>query len=166
MPFTAGIIIISDRAASGQREDACLPVFRAAFDGTPFVVADIAVVPDEPKQIDTVLRRFITREINLVLTAGGTGCAARDVTPEVTTAIVERPTPGIDEAIRVYSRDKSPYAMFSRARSGIAGTSLIINLPGSPKAVAEILEFLVPLVPHALKLISGHITDCREDLIE
>ncbi len=166
MNFSVGIIIVSDRAAAGEREDECLPVFQTAFTDTPFTITEVAVVPDDRANIETTLRNFISASYQLIFTAGGTGCAPRDVTPEVTATLLDKPTPGVDEAIRDYSRGKSPYAVFSRACSGVAGQSFVINLPGSPKAVAEILEYLIPIVPHVLKLIAGEIVDCRKELSE
>ncbi len=166
MNFTVGVAIISDRASRGHREDQCLPVIQAAFEGTEFDLTESVVVSDEPMAIRAVLTSFITRRYSLILTSGGTGCAARDNTPEVTRTLLDRPTPGLDEAIRTFSRDKSPYALFSRAVSGVAEHSFIINMPGSPKAVQEILQFILPIIKHPLKLIAGAITDCQEDLVD
>ena len=166
MNFTVGVAIISDRASRGQREDRCLPVIRAILDGTEFDLTESVVVSDEPTAIREALTSFISRRYSLILTSGGTGCAARDNTPEVTRSLLDRPTPGVDEAIRTFSRDKSPYAMFSRAVSGVAEHSFIINMPGSPKAVQEILAFILPVIKHPLKLIAGAITDCQEELAE
>ncbi len=143
-----------------------MPVIQAAFEGTEFDLTESVVVSDEPKAIHEVLKSFIDQRYCLVLTSGGTGCAARDNTPEVTRTLLDRPTPGVDEAIRTFSRDKSPYAMFSRAVSGVAEHSFIINMPGSPKAVQEILQFILPVIKHPLKLIAGAITDCQEDLVD
>lgn len=166
MSYTVGVIIMSDRAASGEREDGCLPVIRAAIKDTEFSIAESLIVSDEPDAIREALSSFITHGYNLILTSGGTGCTKRDNTPEVTRALLDKPTPGLDEAIRAFSREKSPYASFSRAVSGVAGNSYIINMPGSPKAVGEILEFILPIIAHPLKLIAGAITDCQQDLAD
>jgi len=161
--FRVAVIIISDRASSGEREDQCLPVFRSRLAGDVFTLASEIIVSDSPNEIAQALRDCINSEHDLVLTSGGTGCAPRDNTPEVTREFLERPTPGLDEAIRTFSMTKSPNAMFSRAVSGMVGQTLVINLPGSPKAVDEILErFLAPML-HPLKLASGTVTDCQEE---
>jgi len=164
MSYSVAVLIVSDRAAAGRREDECLPVIRSIFDGTDFNLSDWAVVTDDPEAIREALSRFIDRGYALILTSGGTGCAPRDNTPEVTRSLLDRPTPGLDEAVRAYSREKAPYAMFSRAASGVAKSSFIINMPGSPKAVREILEFVLPVMAHPLKLIAGAVTDCQQDL--
>lgn len=164
MSYSVGVIIMSDRAASGEREDGCLPVIRAAIEGTEFSIVKSLIVSDEPDAIRDALSSFIAQGYNLILTSGGTGCTKRDNTPEVTRALLDKPTPGLDEAIRAFSREKSPYASFSRALSGVAGNSYIINMPGSPKAVGEILKFILPIIAHPLKLIAGAISDCQQDL--
>ena len=166
MNYTVGVIIISDRAASGEREDGCLSVIRAAIENTEFSIAESMVISDEPDAIRDALRSFIAHGYNLILTSGGTGCTKRDNTPEVTLSLLDKPTPGLDEAIRAFSREKSPYASFSRAVSGVAGSSYIINMPGSPKAVGEILGFVLPIIAHPLKLIAGTITDCQQYLTD
>ncbi|MBU8933511.1 MAG: MogA/MoaB family molybdenum cofactor biosynthesis protein [candidate division Zixibacteria bacterium] len=159
-----GIIIVSDRAASGEREDTCIPVFRDHLNDDQFSLVHTAVVPDDIKAVQLVLREMIDKEYSLVFTAGGTGCSPRDRTPEATTPFLERRTPGIDEAIRSFSAQKSPHAAYSRGISGIGRKSLIINLPGSPKAVGEILSFLKPTLGHPLRLISGEKIDCATEL--
>jgi len=164
MMFTVGIIVVSDRAFRGERPDACRQAFTEALADSDFEITDSTIVDDEPTNINKALTEFIGREYQLVFTTGGTGCGHRDHTPEATRAIIERLTPGIDEAIRAFSRSKSPYAMYSRGVSGIAGRTLIINLPGSPQAVQEIVGFLLPTLHHPLKLIAGSLADCNEDI--
>lgn len=163
MKNQVAVIVVSDRCAAGVREDRCLPVFRDAFQGTNFRMVVGTIVPDDPVRIEKALREYIGAGYQLIFTTGGTGCAPRDVTPEVTSSLLDRPTPGLDEAIRRFSFGKSPHAVFSRAVSGIAGSSLVVNLPGSPRAVREILEFILPFIEHPLKLIAGRITDCAEE---
>jgi len=158
--FDVGVIVVSDRAAGGEREDACLPVFRELLDNNRYRVADVQVVPDEPDDVQAALQAMINREYALVFTAGGTGCAPRDNTPEATSPLIQKKTPGIDEAIRAFSMTKTRNAAFSRGISGIADKTLIINLPGSPRAVREILVFLMPGLEHALRLIAGAKIDC------
>lgn len=162
--YDVAVIVVSDRAARGEREDTCIPVFEEHLGGEQFSVIETAVVPDDIEAIQTVLRGMIAKEHALVFTAGGTGCSPRDNTPEATSPLIEKRTPGIDEAIRAFSAQKSPHAAYSRAISGIGGKSLIINLPGSPKAVGEILSFLKPTLGHALRLISGEKIDCATEL--
>ncbi len=158
--YNVGILIASDRCASGQREDLCLPVFRSILADTVFDIKETAVTSDDPEEIRTALKELIGKRLNLILTSGGTGCGNRDNTPEVTKVLLDKPTPGLDEAIRQFSRDKSKFAMYSRGVSGVAKDSFIINLPGSPKAVSEILVFLLPTIEHPLKLIVSQIVDC------
>lgn len=164
MKYSVGVLIISDRAASGEREDTCLPAFQAAFSGTDFTIEESSTVSDSPDEIEAELKRLVSKGYSLVLTSGGTGCGPRDNTPEVTQRLLDKPTPGLDEAIRLFSREKTSNAMFSRAVSGVAGRSFIVNFPGSPTAVGEILEFLIPFIGHPLKLVAGQISDCREDM--
>jgi len=164
MGYTVALLIVSDRAAAGKRIDECLPVVRTALKGTDFELSESSIVSDDPSAIRETLSQLIEKGYDLIFTSGGTGCGPRDNTPEVTKALLDRFTPGVDEAIRAYSQGKSPYAMFSRAASGVAGSSFVINLPGSPKAVGEILAFILPVMAHPLKLIAGAVTDCQEDL--
>jgi len=119
------------------------------------------VVPDEQALIEMALRSWSDRrQADLVLTTGGTGLAPRDVTPEATRAVLEREVPGIPEAMRAASLAKTPYAMLSRMAAGTRGQTLIINLPGSPKAVRENLEVVLPVLPHALEKLLGDPEDC------
>lgn len=119
------------------------------------------VVPDEKEEIEKALV-YLCDDVkaDVVLTTGGTGFAPRDITPEATKAVIERKAPGISEAIRMKSLQITPKAMLSRAVSGIRGKSLIINLPGSPKAVRESLEFVLPVLPHAVEVLSGDTQNC------
>lgn len=150
-----GILTVSDRASRGEYQDLAGPliaeIVRAALQAE---VAEAAVVPDEQDQIATVLRRWCDeQDLDLILTTGGTGFAPRDVTPEATRAIIEREAPGLAEAMRAASLRVTPHAMLSRAVAGIRGRTLIINLPGSPKAVKENLETILPALPHAIELL-------------
>ncbi len=163
MSYTVGIIIISDRAYSGERKDGCIDVFEATLDNR-FKIEDKAIVNDDPEMIDKSLREFISKNYNLIFTSGGTGFSKRDNTPEITSKLLEKQTPGVDEAIRAFSQTKSAYAVYSRAVSGIVRNSFIINLPGSPKAVKEILEFLLKTIEHPLRLIANQVEDCQKEL--
>jgi molybdopterin adenylyltransferase len=146
MSFTVGVIIMSDRAFDGRREDGCIPVFEELLGGPDFEIAATTIVNDDSELIDKALGSYIADGHNLIFTSGGTGCGLRDNTPEVTARLIDRPTPGIDEAIRRFSESKSMFAIYSRSVSGFAVNSLVINLPGSPRAVREVLEFLLPKV--------------------
>jgi molybdenum cofactor synthesis domain-containing protein len=150
-----GILTVSDRASRGEYEDKAGPliaeIVRAELGGD---IAQAVIVPDEIEQIAAALRRFCDDlDLDLVLTTGGTGFAPRDVTPEATRAVVQREAPGLAEAMRAASLRVTPHAMLSRAVAGIRGRTLIVNLPGSPKAVRENLETILPALPHAVELM-------------
>lgn len=153
--FKAAVIVLSDRAAAGERDDACIPIVLECFgDVCEFVVQ--RVMPDEPADLQAALIDLADRErIALVLTSGGTGLSARDRTPQATAAILDYEVPGIPEAMRAASLAKVPTAMLSRAVAGVRGSTLIVNLPGSPKGVRETLDVLHPVVGHALELLAG-----------
>ncbi len=166
MKYSVGIIIISDRAASGERPDGCLVEFESAFAGSDFEIARSVITSDNPESISAALKQFITEKHQLVLTCGGTGCGPRDNTPKVTERLIEKFTPGVDQAIRTFSQQKIKFAMYSRGVSGLAEQSFIVNLPGSPKAVSEIVPFLLQTIKHPLDLIARQITDCAEEFRE
>jgi molybdopterin adenylyltransferase len=163
MPYNVAILIVSDRASTGEREDASLPVFKEALENTRFNITATKIVSDTPEKIQRALESLIRINPQLILTSGGTGCAPRDNTPEVTARLLERLTPGVDEALRAFSATKAKYAMYSRGVSGIVGSTFIINLPGSPKAVRELMEFLLPTLEHPLKLLASQISDCANE---
>lgn len=124
-----------------------------------------SVVPDEKEDIIKELIRLSDAEhSDIILTTGGTGFAPRDVTPEATKAVIEKEVPGIPEAVRYRSLEITPMAMLSRATAGIRGKTLIINLPGSPKAVKESLEVILPVLPHAVETLSGNTQSCGKDV--
>ena len=158
--YQVGIIILSDRASSGEREDGCLPVFRELLNPPVFTISETIIASDDPIMIRQSLETFIAKQYALIITSGGTGCGPRDNTPEVTSALIDKPTPGVDEAIRRFSETKSKFAIYSRALSGMAGKSFILSLPGSPRAVREILEYLLPTITHPLKLAAAEVNDC------
>jgi len=158
----AGILTISDRSHQALREDRSGPAIRDTLLArmSDIVVEVETVVPDELDVIRDTLMKWADRlALDLVLTTGGTGFAPRDVTPEATLAVLDRVAPGLVEAMRVASLHITPYAMLSRAVAGIRKGTLIVNLPGSPKAVRENLEVLMPALPHALALLRGETPD-------
>ena len=160
--YTVAILTVSDRGARGEREDASGPAVREAIhSGLPGarVVAE-AVVPDEVSTIATALQRWVAEGVDLVLTTGGTGFAPRDVTPEATRQVIEREAPGLAEVMRAESLRRTPHAMLSRAVAGMAGSTLIVNLPGSPKAARENLAAILPALPHGLEKLKGDPREC------
>jgi len=160
--FPAGIITISDKGSRGEREDRSGPEIRKILSELPFVrVVAQDTVPDDGASIRQIITEYTdTKKIALVITTGGTGVSPRDVTPEATLSILHREIPGMAEAMRRASAEKTPHAMISRAVVGTRGESLIINLPGSPRAARENLEVLLPALLHTLKKIQGDPTDC------
>lgn len=150
-----GILTLSDRSAAGEYEDRSGPVLRElVVDGLRAEVAEYAVIPDEFERIRKTLILWVDdRRLDLILTTGGTGFAPRDVTPEATHAVIEREAPGLVFAMLRDSLAVTPHAMLSRAVAGIRGRTLIVNLPGSPKAARENLESILPALPHALELL-------------
>lgn len=158
--ISAGIITVSDRSSRGERTDISGPEIVKWAAHMDIEVAAETIVPDEIDDIKKVLLDFAGKGYDLILTTGGTGFAPRDVTPEATRAVLEREAPGFAEAMRAGSLKVTPHAMLSRAVSGICGKSLIINLPGSPKAVRENLGFIEKAIPHAVNLLRNEVTDC------
>lgn len=155
-----GIITVSDRSSKGLREDLSGPEIKKWAGRKGYSIAAEAIVPDEIDRIKEKLVEFASKSIDLILTTGGTGFAPRDLTPEATLQVVERIAPGFSEAMRQRSMEITPHAMLSRAVSGILKRSLIINLPGSPKAVRESLEIIEKALPHAIELLKGQVGDC------
>ena len=161
MKFSAAVITVSDKGSRGEREDTSGPNLCALLGERNFDVVYTAIVPDESDQIQAELIRCADEQkISLVLTTGGTGFSPRDITPEATLAVVERLTPGIPEAMRAESMRITPRGCLSRATAGIRGRTLIINLPGSPKAVGECLEYIYPQLEHGIDILTGRTGNC------
>ena len=158
--FTAKVITVSDRSARGERPDGSGPVVKALLEEAGYQVVDCIIVPDEMEEIAQALRQGAEEDVALILTTGGTGFAPRDVTPEATLSVVERLTPGIPEAMRAASLRITPRAMLSRSAAGILKRTLIVNLPGSPKAAKENLEAVLPALDHGLLMLRGAPADC------
>ena len=158
--ITIGILTISDKGSQGQRRDISGPVIRERLSAINCTVDKYEIVPDERGEIMAVLTRWADEGgMDVILTTGGTGLSQRDVTPEATRAVIDKDVPGFGEAMRMKSLEKTPMAVLSRAMAGIRGKCLIINLPGSPKAVDECLELILPAMPHAVEIIKGEVTE-------
>jgi molybdenum cofactor synthesis domain-containing protein len=157
----AAIITLSDKGSCGEREDESGRTIREMITGIHFLVGHYEVLPDEKQRIIDVLSRLAdSGAIDLIITTGGTGVSARDVTPEATLAVIDRELPGMAEAMRSESLKKTPHAMISRAVAGIRKQTLIVNLPGSPRAARENLAVILPALPHAIEKIKGDCRDC------
>ncbi|MCX7671183.1 MAG: MogA/MoaB family molybdenum cofactor biosynthesis protein [Anaerolineae bacterium] len=151
-----GILTVSDRSARGERADLSGPALAQAVTGqlAGAEVVVVGIVPDEPDEIAAWLKAGADElGLDLILTTGGTGFAPRDVTPEATRRVIEREAPGLAEAMRAASLRVTPHAMLSRAVAGMRGRTLIVNLPGSPKAAVENLMTILPVLPHAVELL-------------
>ncbi|MBT9148565.1 MAG: Molybdopterin adenylyltransferase [Syntrophomonadaceae bacterium] len=156
-----GISTASDKGAAGQRIDESGKVIMNTLDRIDASMADYVIVPDDKETIAANLIRMADIVgVNLILTTGGTGFSPRDITPEATLSVIDREAPGIPEAMRLKSLQITPKAMLSRAVAGLRGKTLIINLPGSPKAVSECLEVIVPVLPHAIEILRGDTGEC------
>lgn len=161
--FTLGILTISDKGSQGERADESGMVIREVLGAYDVQVVKYGIVPDEGELISAKIVEWADKEgIDLILTTGGTGLSPRDVTPEATLAVLDRSAPGFVEAMRAESLKKTAMAMLSRAVAGIRGRSLIINLPGSPRAVRECLEVILPVLPHAIEVLRGEVGECGE----
>ena len=159
--FTVGILTISDKGWSGERPDKSSEVIREILSTINVRIVNYDIVPDEKELIAKKLINWADEDaLDVVLTTGGTGLSPRDVTPEATLSVVDRVVPGFVEAMRAESLKKTPMAMLSRAVAGARGKCLIINLPGSPKAVRECLEAILPALPHAVETLKGQVSEC------
>ncbi len=156
--FNLGILTISDKGWQGQRDDESSKVIRETLLDSRVVKYEI--VPDETDVIAGKLAEWADGgSVDVILTSGGTGLSPRDVTPEATLSVVDKVVPGFAEAMRAKTFEATPFAILSRAVAGVRGKCLIINLPGSPKAVRECLEVILPVIPHAMEIIKGEVTE-------
>ncbi len=153
------ILTISDKGSAGLREDTSGNTIKEIMASVCGELVDYAIVPDERSMISEKLI-LMSNNANLILTTGGTGLSPRDVTPEATLDVIERHVPGIPEAMRAKSLEVTPMASLSRSVAGTRGQTLIINLPGSPKAVRECLEVVLPIVEHAIAILTGTVGEC------
>ena len=161
--YRAAVLTVSDRSYRGERPDEGGPLITKILKEADYEIACTDIVPDDKEMIEATLCRMAdSGEVDLLVTTGGTGFAPRDITPEATIAVCDRLTPGIPEAMRYASMQITPRAMLSRAQAGIRKQTLIINLPGSPKAAKENLEAVLGAVSHGLEMLSGRPADCAK----
>jgi len=154
MTIRFGILTLSDRSSRGERVDASGPALTALIEAEGWSVTKQDILPDDESAIRALLTKWAdSAELDVILTTGGTGFAARDVTPEATRAVVDREAPGLAEAMRAASLKVTPHAMLSRIVAGIRKRTLIINLPGSPKGAVENLQVVIAVLPHAVQLL-------------
>lgn len=160
-PLTAAAITLSDKGFAGEREDLSGPLIRTMLEERGYEVVETLLLPDGRGKLEHHLKRLADqRQVNVIFTTGGTGFSERDVTPEATIAVCDRMAMGVADAIRVYSLSITDRAMLSRAVSGIRKKTLIVNLPGSPKAVRESLEYILPALGHGLGILRGTEGEC------
>ena len=161
MQMRAGILVISDKGWRGERLDKSGQATKEVISKLNVDIMNYEVVPDEADIISSKLKEWCDEGgLDLILTSGGTGLSARDVTPEATLQVIDKTIPGLTEAMRAETMKIKPEAILSRAVAGSRGKCLIINLPGSPKAVRECLDVILPVLPHALDILGGRISDC------
>jgi molybdenum cofactor synthesis domain-containing protein len=151
----ARVVTVSDRSHGGLRHDASGPLLSTLLTELGFAAADVVVVPDEVPEIEAALRDAMAAGVDLIATTGGTGFAPRDVTPEATRRVIDREAPGLAEALRQFNRDAVPTTILSRAVAGVAGPTIIVNLPGSTGGVRDGVSVLAPVIGHAITQLRG-----------
>jgi molybdopterin adenylyltransferase len=160
-PIRAAVVTLSDKASAGLRADASGPLLCELLEGIGAITSDAVVIPDDQPTIERTLAELAdSGEIDLILTTGGTGLAPRDRTPEATLAVADRLAPGLAEAMRAASLAVTPHAMLSRAVSAVRKKTLIINMPGSPKACREHFAVIAPVLDHAVETVRGEAFEC------
>ena len=157
--ITSAVLTLSDKGSRGEREDESGPTIADLLSSIGARVDYLEILPDEKEMIKEKLIGY-SKKVDLIITTGGTGLSPRDVTPEATLEVIDRQVPGIAEAMRMEGLKKTKRAMLSRAVAGVRGSTLIVNLPGSPKAVREGLEAILDVVPHAVEKLKGSPEDC------
>ena len=160
MAFKTGVITASDKGYAGEREDLSGKKIVSIMEGNGYEIVKTIILPDDEEMLANEMIAMCDAGINLILTTGGTGFSPRDITPEATKRVIEKEVNGIPMAILNYSLTITDRAMLSRATAGIRGNTLIINLPGSPKAVKESLEYLLPTLEHGLEIMLGEAGEC------
>lgn len=159
--FKAAIITASDKGSRGEREDLSGPAIQEMIEPEGYEVTVYKVLPDDQKALEDEMKRIADEQLaDIIFTTGGTGFSMRDVTPEATIAVSDRLVPGIPEAMRAYSMTITPKGMLSRAAAGIRKQTLIVNMPGSPKAVKESLEYIIGPLRHGLEILLGEASEC------
>ena len=159
--YRAAIITVSDKGSKGEREDVSGELIKKTLEAEGFVISSYAIIPDEQLLLEKEMKKICDEGLaDLILTTGGTGFSQRDRTPEATIAVAERLVPGIPEAMRMFSMGITKRAMLSRSVAAIRGKTLIVNLPGSPKAVKESLDFIITELGHGLDILTGNDSEC------
>jgi molybdopterin adenylyltransferase len=159
LTFRVALIVLSDRAATGERADRCIPAMKERL-GSVYSIVRETVIPDDPAALQAeIIDLADSHRADVIITSGGTGLSPRDRTPQATAAVIDYEVPGIAEAIRAASMAKTKSAMLSRALAGVRDRTLIVNLPGSPRAVEESLDVILPVLPHALELLADRVVD-------
>lgn len=158
----AAVITVSDKGAAGEREDKSGAVVTGILENAGLDIYSRHIIPDEKDNLVKLLGELCDQGVNLIVTTGGTGLSARDITPEATLAVIDREIPGMAEAMRAESMKVTPHAMISRAVCGLRGTTIIVNLPGSPKGAKECLDVVVPALNHAMDMACGDASECAQ----
>ncbi|HEX2938114.1 MAG TPA: MogA/MoaB family molybdenum cofactor biosynthesis protein [Ruminiclostridium sp.] len=157
----SAIITSSDSGYRGEREDLSGKVIKEILEGNGYKVVSMTLLPDEQQMLSNMMKEIADEnKADVIFTTGGTGFSARDCMPEATKAVIEKDVPGIPEAMRAYSSQFTKRAMLSRAAAGIRKSTLIVNLPGSPKAVRECLEYILPELKHGIDILTGEASNC------
>ena len=165
--WKAAVVTLSDKGYAGEREDKSGPLLCSMLEEAGYEVTEVRLLPDEQKMIEQCLCELADeKKVDLIATTGGTGFAPRDCTPEATLAVATKNAPGIAEAMRLASLQVTPRAMLSRGASVVRNQTLIINLPGSPKAVKENLEAVLPSLEHGLAILTGNASECGKPVSE